>query len=851
MVTQKAEVRKSITVTEQERRLENLGLEMSNFPRIERLRRANVEAEFRIISERAKIYTEVFKETEGEPQSIRFAKALARTLREMKIDIEDDELLVGHCSAKRKTVQAYPEIWHRSFYEELGDIGTREDSATKVSKEDAGVFWNEVYPYWKETNAAQRLINFLPDEMANYWLMDPKAKRLVETAVPGTFNMQSTLTDGQVHMDLEHVLKRGVEGIKNYALEMMKKGYEEEVLGGKEDPDYMERYQVRRAMVIVYGAACDFIKRYASLAKEKAEAEKNPKRKEELTRISKVCYRISENPPGTFWEALQLLLFVQNIAKLEAVDNQSCAFGGWDQYLYPFYKRDLEEGRLTAAEAQELIDCFFIKVADYFVPRPEVGQLMNSGFATWHTLCISGLKPDGSDATNELSWMALQAVIDCRLFQPDVSLLYHKNIPDDFLKRACEVASLGTGHPKFYSHDAHVAQVMAFGRGEIPIEEARTVTQMGCTESAILKKRITPNSVPMTNIAGVLEFALNNGKGRLVERQFGPKTGDPRKFKSFDEFVNAFKKQLEHAARLFAAICSAKRASTNKWLYIPFESATREISIEKGTDYIADVDKNKNDNPYGWWFWPMAGYADCAEAFHVIDELVFKRKRLTMDELINALDNNFEGEHERILRIIENEITHYGNDDRSADRYAEMVSKIISETCAKYCLSSTGQPNAPDLLSVTINVAFGMVTGALPSGKQARMPVADASGPFYGYDKNGPTACVRSVGRSCCKVSHEIGIPNQNLFNVRLQPEMVLTEGGIDNWVALVKTYFDAGGTHIQFNVVSTETLKDAQENPEKYLDLLVRVAGYSAYFVTLGRVVQDDIIHRTEYSRW
>jgi formate C-acetyltransferase len=842
---------KTIVRTIQEERFKYTELSSTATSRIERLKTANIEAEVGLIAERARIYTEVYKETESEPEAIRRAKAFARTIREMEIDIEEDQLIVANSTAVRKKMQVYPEIWSKSFYKELQEMGTREDSPFRCSEEDIKVLLEEVYPYWKDRNMVERFMKAMPEEMLSLWFMDPKAEILDETRVFGTLTDILCLTNDQISVDFDKVLEKGLRGMKELAERSARK-FIKDVIPGRTDPDNVERYNFCKAVAIAYEAAQDFVERYAKLARQKAEEESDENRKRDLFRIYEVCGWISENPPRTFWEALQLVQFIIVGLKVEGVAN-SWNLGRWDQYLYPFYKKDIEEGRATKDEIQELIDCFWIKCADYLQPRPSVGAIMYGGYATWHTLDISGMKPDGSDGTNELSWMALQATANTRLFQPDVSVLYHHQIPDDFLKRACEVGLLGTGHPKFYNHDNIVSMVMIEGQGRIPIETARTTSATGCTEHLILHKRsYNPSGVAHGNLAGCLEFALNNGRGRMVDRQFGPETGDPTKFKSFDQFVQAFRNQLEHLVKMISAAEAFSNAAAKGWLYNPFQCGTREDLIENGVDFTANMSADYlKSEPYGWAVLVLNGFADCAEGFHVIDELVFKRKMITMDELIGALGNNFGGEHERIKDMIENEITHYGNDDREADKYAEMVSKMISESSRKYDITPGNVWSWPDILSLTINVGMGSRTGALPSGKKAGMPNADASGPVYGFDKQGPTATLRSVAKSCAKVSFETGAPNENLLNIRFQPDLIYCEGGIDNWAALVRMYHEAGGQHVQFNVVSTETLRDAQEHPEKYPDLLVRVAGYSAYFTSLAKPIQDDIISRTEYESW
>ncbi len=817
-----------------------LTIKPKTFERIEAQKKLNLAAKPSFTAERALIYTRVYKETEGEPAVIRRAKALAATLREIKIDITPYELLVGRESIATRCTQAYPEIWGEDFYQGFDNIRDREKMSLQMTEEDEKALVEVVWPYWKGKSLGSLILGLMPQEQKEYWFEDPDAEVPVEMGFTGTVEQFSNNTVDESYTNNYNILQYGFKGMKEIAEKELEKT---DISKGFED---IQKSLFQKAVIITYDAVSDFIMRYAALARSKSNAETDTKRKNELEQIAETCEWLAENPARTFREALQAVQFSMVVTKLEVITN-AWNLARFDQYMYPFYKKDVDEGIITKDEALELIQSMWVKCSDFVIPRSENGAEFEGGYANWFNVNVGGVKADGSDAVNELSYLCLDATAGLRLYQPDICVRTHRDSPDEFIKYALEVNAI-CPTIKFYNDDAIIPAILTLSEGKMPLEDARGYSNMACVEAAVVEKVSFSNTTSFGNIAAAVELTLNNGISRMLNRRFGPETGDPRNFKSMDEFVDAFRTQFRHMTKM---VCAANNLGDQihlRNIYLPFISGSRVDLIERGVCMTGDMDKS-GDSPYDYNFFVLTGFGDGAESFNVVNDLVFEKKKITMAELVDALDNDFEGPHERIRNMIKYDVPHYGNDIESADRWAELVTRIISEETYEYYKTSTGHLCHPNLQSVTMNVGYGTATGALPTGKKAGEPIADASGPISGFDTEGPTACANSVADACCRASHDIGKPNLNLFNLRISKDMIHGEGGIDNWAALVRAYFEAGGTHVQFNVEDSETLKDAQTNPKEHRNLMVRVAGYAAYFTELPKGVQDDIIDRTEYD--
>ena len=822
--------------------LEGLTIKPKTFERIVRMKETNLKEKPGFTAERAVIFTRVYKETEGEPEAIRRAKAFAATLREMEIDIGPYELLVGREAVRPRCGQSYPELWAEDFYHELEEVKDRSRSPLEVSEEDVKQLLEYVRPYWRGKSLGTKLFSIMPQDHKDYWYLDPTAEVPMETGFPGTMQGLYNNTLDETYVNHYNVLEYGYDGLRQNAEDELAK------LDIYEGLDAVKKAQFCEAVAISYKAVSDFIMRYADLAKEKAAAEADETRKQELEQIAETCEWIAFHPARTFREAIQVVQFNHTVIKIEVLANDWTT-ARFDQYLYPFYKRDIENGTITDDEVLELIQCFWLKCADYTMPRSESGAEFEGGYSVWFNVNIGGTKSDGSDATNELSHLCLDASAGVQLYQPDIAVRVHKNTPEDLLKHAVEVAAI-CPTIKFYNDEMIIPAIMTLSEGKMPIEDARNYTNLACVEAAVVEKCSFANCVPFGNLGAAVEMALNNGVSRLYNRRFGPETGDPREFKSMEEVMEAFRLQFRHITKMVCGANNLGDETRIRNMYLPFMSGSRPDLVEKGVCMCGDMDKCA-DSPYNYNFFVVTGFGDVAESFNVINQLVFEKKKITMAELVDALDHNFEGPYERIQNMIKYDVVHYGNDEEEADKWAEIASHIISEETYEYYKTCTGHLCHVNIQSATMNVGYGVYTGALPTGRKAGEPLADASGPISGFDTNGPTACVKSVGRCCCKASHDIGKPNLNLFNLRLNSELIHSESGLNNWVALIKLLFEEGGTHVQFNLTDSEELRDAQVKPEDHRDLLVRVAGYAAYFTELGRDVQDDIIDRTVHGAW
>jgi formate C-acetyltransferase len=569
--------------------------------------------------------------------------------------------------------------------------------------------------------------------------------------------------------------------------------------------------------------------RYAALADEMAGQETEPERKRELERIAETCRWVPANPARNFYEALQAVWFTILGVWLESPFQLCCPPSRFTQYMYPFYKKDKEEGRISEAETIELLQFFFIKLNSLAQVSPPHGFAWSQSRLGLH-LCLGGLTPDGEDATNELDWLVLEAQRQIQLPEPLVDLLYHDKLSQDFLLKCVDLIRTGIGQPA--CHDMTTAIERHLYHEKMPLEEARNASILGCVQTQI------PGYSLVTweggfNIAKMVELALDNGIDPLTGIQIGPQTGDAESFQSYDEFYEAVVKQLEYSVSLH------RRVSRTAWnlerdFPVPFASALLNDCIKRGKDAVDGGARYHEGN--GTIF--VAGI-DAANSLAAVKKLVFEEKRITMRQLREALAADFEGYEE--IQKMGMDAPKYGNDDD----YADSIAKQLYEACYREHQKFPdflGRPTKPDAFSVTVHFATGRFTGALPYGRKARTPLTDASvSATPGTDKNGPTALARSAAKVIDTAKW-----GGNHLNMKFHPSALATPDGANKLLALIKTYFDLGGFHVQFNCVGAETLKEAQLHPEEYRNLVVRVAGFSAFFIHLDREVQDEIIRRT-----
>ncbi|MFC2017606.1 pyruvate formate lyase family protein, partial [Chloroflexota bacterium] len=569
----------------------------------------------------------------------------------------------------------------------------------------------------------------------------------------------------------------------------------------------------------------------ARLARKKASEEKDPQRKAELEKIAEICRQVPANPARTFREALQSLWFYHVALWMEHNAIAVCA-GRIDQYLYPYYKKDIEEGKLTREQAQELLECLWVKFSEMHFFLNKAAAEIQPGYVAFQDITCGGITESGQDAVNELSYMMLQATMDVRLAEPHLSVKYNKaKNPDSFLRKAVELAALGTGHPPFHNDERGIRYVLDWG---IPFDEAYNWSPRGCMEVGLMGKCGSLSSHQCINTAVVLELALLNGVHRRTQTRLPvPQTGDPRTFRTYEEFKGAVKAQLSYLIKKACETGQMVEVMQQHYRPVLVTSLSFEECIENAKDLLAGGAKY-NPGPDI----VIGGTTDFANSLAAVKKLIYEDKKLTWDELLEALDNDFEG-YEQIQEMCL-AAPKYGNDIPEVDEIATEITRFAAEEVRKYRGLHGGRRSVMSG-GAAIHLIYGAHAGALPSGRKAWVPLADGISPMQGTDRKGPTAVLKSISK-CCLDLYTRG----SLINMKFDPSLFNDERGIGDFMSLIKSWHDLGLYHIQFNVVSPEILREAQKHPEKYRGLLVRVSGYSAYFVELDRGIQEDIISRT-----
>lgn len=792
--------------------------ELGCSPRIKRLRRSYFQNIPTICTHRARTYTEVYKETEGEPAAIRRGKAFKRYCEEKPIVIQDDELIVGSPGCRPRYVTVAPDYSWEWVLEELGNISSRAQDPYLISEEQKKELREEILPYWKGKSLHEYVMGHLPAE----------TKRLT----------YGTNFAGEIQKSVRGMGHNGI-GFANKVFPKGFKGIEEtarETLGklSYENPLDHEKIHFLEAVILCCQGMKILGERHAAEARRLAEIEENTERKKELLEIAEVCDLVPYNPPRTFREAVQTCWFAQIGTKMVQC-GASFGLGRFDQYMYPLYERDIREGRLTREKAQELIECLWVKDAEVIPLQSENQARYLAGYPVNQVINVGGLTREGEDATNELSYMCMQATYDVRLNSPSLAVRVHRNSPDKFLMKAAEVIRTGCGMPQVHNDEVGIRMMLACGTS---LEDAYDYDIRGCSEAMVSGKMWKYSDAGPLNMGACVEWVLNDGYSNMVDggERWGLPTGDPRQFQTYEEFEDAFKKQVAYLAKHeFIAAMIIEQAQAILCPE-PYVSSLIEGPVEKGVDYLrGGALYNVGPAPQ------FTGLADVANSLAAVKKFVFDEKTLTMDELIYALDNNFEGKEDLRLMLL-NRGPKYGRDDESVDKIARRIADSCAEEASKYT-SFRGCKGISGLYPVSSNTPLGMAVGALPSGRKAGMPLADGISPQQGTDKS-PTEVIKSV-TSFDHARHLDG----GMLNLKFNPSVLAGEKGLRNFVSLLRTYLGRGGWHVQFNVVDAATLRDAQEHPEKYLSLIVRVAGYSAYFNDLAREVQNDIISRVEHT--
>ncbi|MCD6363193.1 MAG: glycyl radical protein [Synergistetes bacterium] len=783
--------------------------------RVRRLREESVNTRPYIDPERAILITRFYKseEAKGVSEPVRRALAFKYLLENKTIYIGEDELIVGEKGRGPKATPTYPELCCHSL-EDFEAMEKRERTPFIVSDEVKRVYKEEIIPFWKGRTMRDMVFKSMTEE----WLKAFNAgvfTEFMEQRAPG-----HAILDDKIY-------KKGFLDFKEEIRQRRKE------LDFFNDPLAYDKDQELQAMEICCDAIIRFAERHAEKAKELAEKTNDPKRKKELEKIAEICSWVPAHAPRTFWEALQAYWFVHLGVTLELNTWDSFNPGRLDLNLYPFYKRDIEEGRLTKEEARELLQCFWIKFNNQ--PAPPKVDITVEQSATYQDFALinaGGLDKYGNDAVNELSYLMLDVVDDMRLMQPNACIQISVKNPDSFLRRAAEILRTGFPQPSIFNTDVIIQEHLRQGKS---LEDARLGGPSGCvTISAFGKESCTLTGY--INWVKILEITLNNGIDPRTGEKVGIETGDPREFKSFDEVMEAYKKQLKYFVDLKVIGNNIIERLYATHMPAPFMSVLFDDCIKKGEDYHAGGPRYRTTYIQG------TGMGTLTDSLTAIKYHVFDKGTMTMDELLDACRNNFEGKYEITRQILLNKTPKYGNDDDYADSIAREVFEAYFEIL-------DGRPNTKggkyriNLLPTTVHIYFGKVCGATPNGRKAGEFLSEGVSPSQGADRSGPTAVIRSV----TKWDH--AKTGGTLLNMKFNPQVLATEEGLRKFMELIRTHFKLGAHHIQFNVITAETLRDAQKHPEKYRDLIVRVAGYSDYFVDIGKDLQEEIIARTEHA--
>lgn len=780
--------------------------------RVRKLRHESLEAIPYISTERAELITEFYENNRIHSAPITRALAFKYLLEKKKICINSGELIVGERGPAPKATPTYPELCCHSL-EDLEILHTREKIPFAVSPETRQVYQERIIPFWE----GRSIRDLIFSEMTEEWIAAYEAgvfTEFMEQRAPG-----HTVADDKIY-------KKGFRKIRQEIRESLAR------LDWFGDPEAQAKAEQLRAMDIAAEAICIYARRHAAAARELASKEPDPVRREELCRIAEVCEWVPENPPRNFWEALQAYWFVHVGVITELNTWDSFCPGRLDQHLYPFYKKGLEEGTLTEDEARELLQCFWIKFNNHSAPpKVKVTAAESSTYTDFANINLGGLTPGGQDAVNDLTYLILDVIDEMRLVQPSTNIQLSAKNPDRFLKRALKIVREGWGQPSVFNADMVVQELLRQGKS---VEDARCGGTSGCVETGAFGKE----SYILTgylNLPKILELTLFDGVDMRTGKQVGLRTGNASSFRSFDEVWNAFRTQLNYFVDVKIRGNNVIERLFARHMPAPFLSSIIDDCIAKGKDY------NDGGARYNSTYIQGVGIGTITDSLSAIKHHVFEWKNITMDRLLDVLRHNFQGAEE-IRHILLEETPRYGNDDDRAD-------DIMRKVFLAFFNEVDGRPNTKgghhriNMLPTTCHVYFGSVTGATPDGRYAWQPLSEGISPVQGMDRRGPTAALKSAG----KMDHVL--TGGTLLNMKFTPSLLEGEEGITNLAHLVRAYFKLGGHHIQFNVVSAETLRDAKRHPDRYRDLIVRVAGYSDYFCDLPGALQDEIIARTEHS--
>jgi len=773
---------------------------------------------------RAVIFTKAHRENKSLPLVMRNAIGLTQMFEELPISIRENELIVGSPTLQPRACQVFPEVQSGWLGAELNKLSTREWDPLLLKQEDKKILEEEVLPFWNGKTINERVYSQLDRTTKEFLYKDPDVYPTQPSCLIDNFSLLEKGI-GTVVPNYEKILDCGVNGV-------IKEIDEAEELLDITDPQNVSKKIFYDSAKIVLRGLIKFATRYSLLAQEMAKSEKDIVRKKELEKIAEICLKVPAHKPSTFYEAIQCFWFIHLAVRME-MSGHSLSPGRFDQYMWEFYENDKTIAEETKTQkALELIECLFLKFSELMLLVSTATSRLYAGVPQWQNLNLGGKKINGEDATNDLSYICLNAMSELLLVQPDISVRVHTKTPKKFFREACRLAKLGTGHPKFYNDELITLSMAAKG---LSLEESRDYSIMGCVEP-----RVKGEGVHITggfvNMPLAIVLALHNGMLPGTHKTLGPKTGSIDSFDIFEKFEKAVNIQMENMIKHLFIINSYGEKAYSEIIASPFLSSITPGCIEKG--------KTLQEGGAKYNFGPavnMIGVTDAGDSMYAIKKAVYNENKITLKQLVDALDCNFDG-YDDMHAYLLNKIDKYGNDKDGPDACVRNIVHMGNDIVMRYKNFFGGQADA-GIIPVTSGIAFGKAIGALPSGRKSGEPYADSASPMPGMDVNGPTAMLCSVGKM-----DAAKMRNGTLLNLKINPSAVANDDGLARLEALIKGAFDSGVWHMQINCVSAETLRAAQRKPQEYRNLLVRVAGYSAFFVYLHSEVQEDIIKRTEF---
>lgn len=783
-----------------------------------------------IDADRALLFTQSMRETEGQPLVLRWARALMHIARNIPVYIDYRQLLAGRCGTTGRYGILYPELDGDFMADALTRLAESDTAAPiTVSSEVAAIVRDEITPYWKGKTFHEDLNRSLPPEVHKLAYNDELG---IMTRFVANENA-SFRSSQQWVLDYAKVINRGFADIRSEAQAKL------DALNPLSAIDTVDKRPFLQAVIITCDAIVLWANRHAVLARSMATGESDPVRRQELLQIAERCERVPEFPARNFREAVQAQWFAQMFSRLEQRTGTIISNGRMDQYFYPFYKQDKEAGILTDEDVLELLDCMWVGMAQFTdISLSPGGQATQEGYAHWEAVTIGGQTRTGKDATNELSYLILKSRQESPMPYPDLATRIHTRSPQRFLWEIAETIKVGQGYPKLFNDEEIIPLHIAKGA---PLADIFDYTASGCAEIRMPNRDTMTSPCGQVNLGAALEMVLYNGRMKKYgDEIIGLQTGDPRSFTSWDDFWQAYLKQQEHllaAAYVEQVVIHRVRA---RHFAGPLASCLHDLCMEACMDIHTD---RKIPGGIDLGFVDIIGFATLVDSLSAIKKCVYEDRLVSMDKLIRALDDNFEG-HEG-LRLRLSRAPRFGNNDM----YADSIGLAVDRTCQEYChrfAPETGLHIDIRTVSVTANVPHGKEVGALPCGRKAWMPFSDGSSPAHGADLNGPTQSILSNYNT---KNWDYNERAARLLNMKFSPKCLEGDAGTEKLVSFIRVFCDLKLWHLQFNVINRETLLAAQDNPQQYRNLIIRIAGYSAYFIELSRDLQNDLINRTEQT--